>query len=291
MAQIDLELLLQAIPESSAAKSARRVFFNYLEQSTEERGYFHVDRMHGGGSGVLIKYNEVFFLLTARHVLSNNISLGFQNESPLWISVHSRPRWQSLQDFMFPRRIWNISETIDRDMPGIDTRDVCLIELFRPIPGSDPDHFIEVDDLSTHWLKEDQFFDGQVLVVCGYPDRLNQFTYDDPPEGFTHVTTVHKQLIPGCLLTEENGEMLISFCITPGDITHQFLNGMSGGPVINVMPDAAKAKLAGIALTGGKNICRFLPSHLICTAIINYQDCTCEVIDPLSDLGNSLSST
>ena len=85
--------------------------------------------------------------------------------------------------------------------------------------------------------------------------------------------------------------MLISFCITPGDITHQFLNGMSGGPVINVMPDAAKAKLAGIALTGGNNICRFLPSHLICTAIINYQDCTCEVIDPLSDLGNSLSST
>lgn len=242
--------------------------------------------MHGSGSGVLIKYDGIFFLLTARHVLSNNISQGFQNESPLWVSLNSRSNWESLQDFMFPRRIWNISEIIDRDLPGIDTKGVCLIELFPPIPGSDPDHFVEIDNQSTHWLREDQFSDGQILVVCGYPHRLNEFTYDDPPEGFIRATTVHKQLIPGCLLIQDSGEMLISFCITPGDITHQYLDGMSGGAVIIVMPEVANAKFAGIALSGGNNICRFCPSHLICTAIMNYRSCSCKIIDPLSELSN-----
>ena len=81
MSQLDLEALLQRVPESNAAKSARRIFFNYLEEPLEERGYFHVDLMHGSGSSVLLRSSGRFFLLTARHVLSNNMSLGFQNES------------------------------------------------------------------------------------------------------------------------------------------------------------------------------------------------------------------
>jgi hypothetical protein len=32
MSQLDLEALLQRVPESNAAKSARRIFFNYLEE-------------------------------------------------------------------------------------------------------------------------------------------------------------------------------------------------------------------------------------------------------------------
>ena len=145
MSQLDLEALLQRLPESNAAKSARRIFFNYLEESLEERGYFHVDLMHGSGSSVLLRSSGIFFLLTARHVLSNNMSLGFQNESPFWVSVHSRPRWQSLLDFMFPRRIWNICELIELELTGVDSEDICLIELFPPSPGASPDHFIDLD--------------------------------------------------------------------------------------------------------------------------------------------------
>lgn len=284
MPQFDLEALLQQIPESNAAKSARRIFFNYLEEPLAERGHFHVDLMHGSGSGVLLRFRGIFFLLTARHVLSNSISTGFQNESPFWVSVHSRPRWRSLLDFMFPRRIWNICELIELDLPRMDPEDICLIELFSPLPGGNPDHFIDVDTQSVNLLREDQFFDGQVLVVCGYPFRLNKFSYDDPPDGFTHTTTVHKQLVPGLLKFQNDREMFISFCITPGDVTHDYLSGMSGGPIINVMPDATEAKLAGIALSGGNNICRFYPSSAIYSAITRYQDCSCQIVDPLSAL-------
>ena len=284
MSQLDLEALLQRVPESNAAKSARRIFFNYLEEPLEERGYFHVDRMHGSGSSVLLRSSGIFFLLTARHVLSNNISLGFQNESPFWVSVHSRPRWQSLLDFMFPRRTWNICELIELELAGVDSEDICLIELFPPFPGASPDHFIDLDAGSSCFLMEHQYFDSQVLVACGYPFRLNSFSYGDPPEGFTHTTTVHKQLVPGLLRIQESREMFLSFCISPTEITHEYLDGMSGGPILNVMPDAAETKLAGIALSGSNNICRFYPSYAIYSAIIRYQECSCQIVDPASSL-------
>ena len=286
MPMLDLEALLQQVPESNAAKSARRIFFNYVEESLEERGYFHVDLMHGSGSSVLLRSRGVFFLLTARHVLSNNVSLGFQNESPFWVSVHSRPRWQSLLDFLFPRRIWNLCELIELDLPGVDSEDICLIELFAPIQGINPEHFVDLDADSNNLLMEDQFFDSQVLVACGYPFRLNRFSYDDPPEGFTHTTTVHKQLVPGVLRIQENREMFLSFCMSQTDITHEYLDGMSGGPVLNVMPDVTETKLAGIALSGGNNICRFYPSYAIYPAILRYQECSCQVVDPASDFPN-----
>lgn len=286
MTQLGLEALLQQHRTSNAVKSARRIFFNYLEGSLEECGYFHVDQMHGSGSSLLIRFREVFFLLTARHVLTNNKTLGFQNESPFWVPVHSRPRWESLLDFMFPRRIWNICELIDLDMPGVDSKDICLIELFPPLPGASPDHFIDLDARSNCILREDQFFDGQVLVACGYPFRLNQFSYDDPPEGFTHTTTIHRHLVPGLLRIQKSKEMFISFCISPTDITHEHLDGMSGGPVLNVMPNAAETKLAGVSLSGGNNICRFCPSYAIMPAIERYQECSCQVVDPASDLAN-----
>ena len=78
--------------------------------------------------------------------------------------------------------------------------------------------------------------------------------------------------------------MFISFCITPDDVTHDYLDGMSGGPIINVMPDAMETKLAGVALSGGNDICRFYPSFAIYSAITRYQDCSCQIVDPLSDL-------
>lgn len=283
---LDLESLIQNVSESNAAKSARRIFFNSLEESLEDRGYFHVDWMYGSGSCVLLRFNNTFFLLTAKHVISNAMPIGIQNESPFWVSLQSTSRWESLLDFLYPRRIWNIGELIELDMPGIDPEDICLIELFPPLPGTFPEHFIDVDTEFTSFLREDLFSNGLLLVACGYPFLLNRFMYDNPPEGFTHTTTVQKQLLTGVLRIQDNGEMLISFCLSPTDITHQDLDGMSGGPILNVTPDPAEIKLAGIAVQGGNNICRFYPSFAIYSAIVRYQDCSCQIVDPMSGLTN-----
>ena len=80
--------------------------------------------------------------------------------------------------------------------------------------------------------------------------------------------------------------MFLSFCMSQTDITHEYLDGMSGGPVLNVMPDVTETKLAGIALSGGNNICRFYPSYAIYPAILRYQECSCQVVDPASDFPN-----
>ena len=286
MTQIDPASLLQQTPLSNAAKSARRLFFTSLEQSLAERGHFHVDWMYGAGSSVLLRLGGVFFLLTAKHVLTNNMPKGFPNESPFWVSMHSRPRWDSLLDFMYPRRLWNIGERIRHQIPLVDHEDICLIELFDPLPGSAPDCFIDLDGETHPCLNQDQFFAGQFLTVCGYPFRLNEFAHDDTREGFTHMTTIHKSLVTGVLLIEEKHEMLISFDVSESEVNHDFLNGMSGGPIVNLMPEASDTKLAGIAISAGDNICRFYPFFAIYPAIREYQQCSCQIIDPLSDLTN-----
>jgi hypothetical protein len=100
------------------------------------------------------------------------------------------------------------------------------------------------------------------------------------------MTTVHKSLVTGVLLIEDNHEMLISFDVSESEVNHDFLNGMSGGPIVNLMPEASDTKLAGIAISAGDNICRFYPFFAIYPAIRGYQQCSCQIIDPLSDLTN-----
>lgn len=284
MTHIDFKTLIEKARWSNVGKSTRRVFFNHLHQSIKERGYFHVDQMYGAGSGVLLKFDNIYFLLTANHVLLNNISDGFQNESPFWISTHFQPRWKTLADFMFPRRVWNISDVIAFDMPGVDPSDICLIELFQPIPSSSPDHYINIVDPLHDLLEYEQFFDGQFLIISGYPFRKNNFNFENPPDGFTHTTTNHRQSIPGVLRINNRNEMLITYEFTDADVQHDFLNGMSGGVVFNVMPNIEETKLAGINLSGGNNISRFYPSFAFANAISRYRDCECQIIDPTSHL-------
>lgn len=61
---------------------------------------------------------------------------------------------------------------------------------------------------------------------------------------------------------------------------HESLNGMSGGAVYNVQPKANQVKLAGIPITAGRNICKFIPSHLFIAAVINFKDARTQLIDP-----------
>jgi hypothetical protein len=284
MTEIDIKQLLEKAKHSNVGKSTRRILFNHLDRSLEERGYFHVDWMYGSGSGILLKFDSIYFLLTAKHVLTNNISGGFQNESPFWVSTNFHSRWKTLSDFMFPRRVWNISDVIEFDMPGVDPLDICLIELFQPLPGFSPDHYINVVDPLCDLLEYQQFSDDMLLIISGYPFRTNKFSYENPLDGFTHTTEIQRQLVPGFLRIKDRGEMLITYELTDTDVNHYFLNGMSGGAVFNIKLNTKETKLAGINLSGGNNLSRFYPSFAFANAISQYRNCTSQIIDPASYL-------
>jgi len=128
-----IDKLITKASLSNIAKSVRRIYFNGLNESTEERGFWHIDIMSGMGSGILINFEKTFFLLTAKHVLNGTQDKegNFQNESPFWTSVKHKVCWKTMYDFLMPKKIWYIGELIDTD-DIIDTSDVILIELYYP---------------------------------------------------------------------------------------------------------------------------------------------------------------
>lgn len=283
----EMKQFIKASATSNIAMSTRRLLFNYLTEPVAERGYFHVDQMYGGGSGVLIRFKGAFYLLTAKHVLTNNMHGCLQNESPFWVPVRSQPRCESLVDFLFPRRLWNISELIDCNIPYVDTTDICLVELFEPSPNNFPDHFIEILGSSTTILRQEEFSNGLFLVTSGFPFRTNSFDFDSPPDGFTHSTYIQRQSVPGLLVLEPKGQMYISYEITDANVTSEFLDGMSGGAVYNVEPDVADIRLAGISLSGGTKISRFYPAYALVKAVLSHRDSTYENLDPAAVSGLS----
>ena len=56
----------------------------------------------------------------------------------------------------------------------------------------------------------------------------------------------------------------------------------------NVQPKADQVKLAGIPVTAGDNVCRFIPSYMFIDAIINFRDSSSKTIDPIVDNPPSL---
>ncbi|WP_369612506.1 hypothetical protein [Marinobacter sp. RI1] len=277
--QKKLKKYIEKAATSNVAKSTRRFFFNHLYESIESRGYFHVDQMYGAGSGVLLKTNDKYFVLTARHVIDNNINGELQNESPFWVPVKNRAGWSSLYDFLFPKRVWNIGELISEETKSIDSSDICLVELFYPQQFHMPDHYIEIIDKSSV-LTKNELFDGQFLLVTGYPFERNSFDFTPRSEDITHATNIQRHTIPGVYLTNES-DSYITFENTEGDTQHENVNGMSGGAVYNVQPKANQVKLAGVPVTAGNNICRFIPSYVFVDAVINYRDSSATIIDPI----------
>jgi hypothetical protein len=292
MKQKKFDMYIKNAASSNVAKSCRRFLFNYMEKSIEERGYFHVDGVYGMGTGVLLRYGKFarygdkFFILTAKHVLDNNLNEDDHNESPFWIPMKSASPdnlYNSLFNFMFPRIRWNIGELMP-EVKHVDLSDICLVELFCPQPFAYPDNYIKIIDSSSVLSKTD-FFEGQLLLVSGYPFEKNSFF--DFTETYTNSTNIHRHTIVGVLRKDKEDEIgYISFEMTKNDIQHENVNGMSGSAIYNVQPKANQVKLAGIAVTAGNNICRFIPSYLLIEAILNYQKASHKVIDPMVNLEN-----
>lgn len=267
---------------SNAIKSTRRIFFNHLYKSIEERGHFHVDQTYGSGTGILIKFNRKFFLLTARHVIQAATDFNFQNESPFWITSRSQYNVTSMYDFLMPAKLFHVGEEISQKGTSIDSSDVVAIELFPPFPHHQPDHFLDFDSSKNPLLTKDQFFEGQLLYAAGYPFEKNYFKFfDEPKEDFTHETRIQRHIVDGMCVFEGSEPHISLEPLTDSEYSN--LSGASGGIVTNIQPKANMVKAAGMILSGGKKIIRFLPSYLIMEALKKINHAKVTVIDPAAE--------
>lgn len=282
MSSQTFEKIMNNSIESNVSKSVRRIYLNGLYESTEERGYWHIDTMSGMGSCTLIKFDNIFFLLTLNHVLKGltDGNGNFQNESPFWTSVKHQAKWESMYDFLMPKKIWNIGELIHED-ELILTSEVCLVELFYPGPLHMPDNFIDLDSDDMFSSKND-FYEGRILQVSGFPFEKNSFNWDIEHPEFTHSTNLIRHSIPG-LFMKDSTIGYISFKETDADIQHKNVNGMSGGIVYDIHENLSDTQFCGIISTISNNICRFIPSYMIQSAIINYKDSSNIIVDPAAN--------
>lgn len=273
-----LRTALQSTFESSPIKSTRRLLFNHLDQSIEERGYFHVDQMYGSGSGILIKHQDIFYLLTANHVIANATAYKFTNESPFWIPSQSNSFPQELNAFLMPAQIVHIGETVPDCGKNFESEDLILIELFFPHADFIPDQFIDLDMYPDDLASKELYFEGQLLVAAGYPFTQNAFEFfDSTREGMTHSTYVHRLIVDGICELEDD-EPLMSRQHLAGEFPN--LSGASGGIVTNVPAPGDRVKVLGMLVSAGSTIVRFIPSYILAEAIANKNIARITAVDP-----------
>lgn len=276
----DVKRALDFSVSSSFAKATRRIIYNLSYDDIAERGYFHVDVMSGVGSGLLVYQDFRFFLLTAKHNLLQLYSPEYRNESPLWVPRDHPPNWSDTNDFFMARRIWYVGELIQFECEIIDPQDVVLIEFFFPLKAPIPKQFINVGN-SNYFLKEDQFFENQILICSGFPMKSNEYIELKTHSEYTQSAMIHLEHKIGVLL-EEGREKIVRFP-PPVKATHADLNGFSGGPVYSAFYNESEIKLAGIIQLAGGQL-RFLPAFVFHEALRSYKNARCEVLDEASRL-------
>lgn len=273
----------------SLARSCRRMLFNHCNDTDQA---FHVDTVFGGGTGTLVKIEEKYFCLTAKHVITgNNVNLNnLQNDSFLWLPRDAAPpeRELKLTDFLFPKKAWYIGELIgynETHWPFTDFTDILLIELFAPFPPNlHPDCFIEITEADGNILTEQQYFETQLVTINGYPLNQNAYNYEDPPEGFTHATYIQRVSLVGQNKRHDGG-WAIDTSIGESIPTHDNINGMSGGCLINVNVPENQLKWVGlIQAVDGQNMLRYIPSFILKPTLLNYSSARSTLIDPAANM-------
>lgn len=280
----EIRRALEFSRQSEFATATRRIIYNFSEEDLEDRGYFHVDIMSGIGSGVIVYQNFRFFLLTAKHNLKQLYPLEFRNESPIWVPKDHPPKWDDMLDFFMARKIWYVGELIEYDTEYFDPADVVLIEFFFPMkPMSLPHQFINIEN-SEYFLSREDYFENQILMCAGFPAKSNLYENLESDPEYTQSTIFNIAHKAG-MFVREGRDGYVSFDSSM-NITHDELNGMSGGPVYSVFHDNSEVKLAGISLSGGGSILRFLPAYIFHEALRSYQTARCEVVDPASHIAD-----
>lgn len=283
MKKEELEKIIDSARETFISKSIRRILFTTRDDEKMKKGKFFVSCMSGKGTVIIIKYKYRFFAITARHVLKDtkNGNGEYFNESPFWFTTQFAKIWESLHDFLMPKKLWKIGEliTID-DFTKLD--DIVMIELYHPTQFSFPDYYIDYDINKDIFLKKEDFFNGKLMMVSGYPFVKNSFDWDvnHPDPEMTHATSIHRHSIP-CIFLENDGVGYLSFECVENEITHDETNGMSGGIIYDLQPNLADTRICGILLTVGNDKGTFIPSYIMKEAIDNFENSTVEIIDPM----------
>jgi len=272
----ELDLFLKE--NFNKALSSRRLYFNFLFEPYQTRGFWNSDIWSGNASGVLIRMKESFFILTARHCL--NLSDLKQNESPIWVDVHSNPiRGNSIHQYLYCGGIWKVWTIINNQKFKnclVDGQDIVLIEMFKPHPNYFPDSYIEINKSDDITVKED-LNEGDLLIVTGFPAHLNQYYWDDKvPDGFTHRTDIQREwLLGNYVQDDECGHIKLI-----GKNEKFQLKGFSGGLVLKLDSDINQQKIVGLITSGNKEVIRFIPIWLVINELLNFESAPFNKLDP-----------
>lgn len=264
--------------QGNLIQSPRQLLFTQSNNTIAERGFYYADTVWSwGGTGLLIKFEEKFFILTAQHVIDTHApDQRFQNESPFFSHVFCKKFNSSIEEFAFPIRGWRIGQLITNDSPTIDNEDLVLIELGDLFLY--PDRFINLDsDHSPQGLPVKSIYEGMYLIVSGFPAQRNEINYhyeEDAP--FVHTINLSKNILPGkCVF--ENDFPVVKL---KNDLTHDELNGMSGGIVTNFQPKSNQTEWVGLIQKAGNGYVHFYPAAWIIPAIRRFRESDSYIIDP-----------
>lgn len=302
-AQLSVEHAEWSLTESAISQSCRR--FLHILQGDDPKGEagFYVNYMCGAGSGILLRMNKKFYILTASHVVKEykNTPESERNTSPFWFPLINRRGFSNFYDFLYPYKMYLIGDLIDYEFGWVDVSDVVLIELCDCIAPFFPHGFIDLDadNFDDKIILKNQFFEGQFLNCAGFPFEKNDFEYDVADDmkdkGFTHSTKLIRHIDQGFCLFDEQGKPFLAlrkYLIENGIVDKSFLgaeesiddsfsrDGMSGGVVFNIMEDGVEPLWAGMVVSGSSNLLRrFIPAYVMKDAILNHKSAKCIVLD------------
>lgn len=260
--------------------STRRIFQITVDESQDQGTNFRDIFFSEWGSGTLLKKGGNFFLLTARHVLKMFIEgdKTYTNTSPFRITLQSNHNFSTTNDFLYPKRFWEIGKLID-EHEYYDFEDVVLVELFYPITYQKVDHWIDLDRTSA--LDIQKFQENITLNDVGYSELSNPYHYDPnnsevPFDANIHScsTTIKRDVIKGRLKKDQ-----FTYYFEKIDYIGVDTDGMSGGLIVGFHKNQVQP--VGMHIRGDKSSRRinFLPINEIFKAIDIYEQAESIVID------------
>lgn len=279
-----LEKAYQRMAEGSLIQSPRLLLFTHSNMTMEERGFYYADTVWGwGGSGIIIKFEEKFFILAPQHVIDKHVPDGlYQNESPFFSHVFAKGFNSSIEEFIFPIRGWKIGQLVSHDSPAIDNDDLVLIELGDLFLY--PDRFIDLDSPhAPEGLPLRSLYKNMYLVASGFPAYKNNIKYnleDNAP--FVHEVGLSKSIYPG-LCDFQDGFPIARL---REKYSHEELVGMSGGIITNLQLKANKTEWVGMIQKAGNGILHFYPAVWIIPAIRRFRESESYLIDPAALLSD-----
>ncbi len=283
---------------SATSNSVRRIFFQSFLPSLTDFINTNDSRMYtvfGGGSSILLKYNHSILLLTCKHVLENqciDYKTETESASPFWVHIQSEFKetayfLSEMQKFLMPHKYIYVDEDINKNFidnnPKLNVTDFILVQMFDSFfmnfgfsqKSEDLQPFLrnmKFIDLDSHdvYLKENEFYEGQDLIFSGYPQNENHFKYleSNEPNELVCETINFKRYIFGNYEKEDpNNKEEFGYLRIHSEsnqnINHDDMVGMSGGIVTNVDVTSQKVKWAGMGISMGNGIIRFIPAFII----------------------------